>query len=266
MKTIFRRALAPAAILLFAAQGRAQVTPGTGADQARDSSARTESAERSAAPAAAWSIEAIAGHTTDGAANDLMGAMRASGFDDRLCSIIGCFDFPTKGSKLLGGLWVVARHRLGVGPFHVGLAGGASRLREVRGSHVSPAPGFELFSLTTDSRVNVSAVMAWLDVTPEIRIGAGPSLNRASVRFGRSGAPDKGTFRKTTAGYVAEIAVSVPSKTHVYVTGLAQYRGSGSVRIEGWTRTLESGTTSAFAPANVRMGHSLLGIGVGGRF
>jgi hypothetical protein len=266
MRTLFLLSLVPAATLLLASPGAAQLTPGREPDRTRDSTARVESAERQRQASAVWSVEAMPGHTTDGPANDLIDAMRVSGFDDRLCSIVGCADFPTKGSKLLGGLWVAARHRLGAGPIHVGLAGGATEFREVRGSHLSPAPGFSLFSLSTDSKVNVFAAMAWLEVTPEIRIGAGPSLNRASVRFGTSGAPDKGTFRRTTAGYIAEIAVSVPSNTHIYVTGLAQYRGSGSLRVEGWTKTLDSGASLVFAPTNVRTSHRLLGIGVGGRF
>jgi hypothetical protein len=271
MRTSVTYFLASAAILLVASPVAAQPAPGTGDNPAMDSTARAESAKRQERPPATWSIDAVAGLVTEGPADDLMGAMRASGFGDRLCSF-GCVDYPDKSSSLVHTFWLAARHRMGMGSFHAGLAGGVTEFPEVRGGHLSAEPGpTEQFLLNTDSRINTLAAMAWLEVVPGLwnwsaRIGAGPSLNQASVKFTDTGAPDNGTFRKTNAGYVAEIAVTIPRTTPVYCTALAQYRQSGSVRVAGWTRTRDSGASCTFASTNVRMNHAFLGLGLGVRF
>jgi hypothetical protein len=268
-------AVVAALLLCVASPVTAQPSPSAGADSAPDASASGQRVEAPARPPVPWSIDAVAGSITSGPTDDLFDAMRASGFDDRLCWL-GCVDFPSQtssNSRHNLPFWVAARHRLGKGRIHLGLAAGATGLGEVRGRRAlgSTGPQLDVVLSTEESRVAVYAAMAWLEVVPGIRIGAGPSVNQATVRFDEdhalvAGPPPSYTFRKTNVGYVAEIGLTIPSATRLYFATVVQYRRSGSVTVSGWARTLDSGADYSFAPTTVWMDHRFFGIGVGGRF
>jgi hypothetical protein len=224
---------------------------------------------------APWSFDAMIGGVTGGPGGDLMNAMLASGFGDERCWWDSCNHFPDRNSNtgLFSNLpfWAAARRRLGDGPFHVGLAGGSTGLGEVRGHRSSPPPTrcVDLY-LDTDSKVRIFAAMAWYEYVPgvlpgAIRIGAGPTLTRLSIRFGGFVPPGDQTIEKTVTGCLAEIAATLPARSHVYLTVLAQYRYARPVPVAGWTGTcVDTGYT--FASSKVRPSHAFFGIGLGGRF
>jgi hypothetical protein len=277
MRPVLILAFVTAAVLATASPGAAQSAPGRGEDPARETATGSESGHGPGWSTAAWSFDLAAGSVRGGPANDLVDNARASGFDDEFC-FLGCISYPKKGSNIsrVKNLpsWVAVRHRLGKSSFHAGIGGGAMGLGEVDGHHIrtQPGPYPNWFSLKTDSKGTVLAAMAWWEIGPELsnwaaRIGAGPSLNQATVRVEVGpGGPDARTFKKTSAGYVAEIGLTVPRTTKVYGTALVQYRRSGTVKVAGWASAFDGGASYTLESADARTSHTFIGFGVGGRF
>jgi hypothetical protein len=228
---------------------------------------------------AQWSFEAFVGDFRGGPVDGLTGVMRRSGFANEDCWW-ACPGYPMKEFGSIWNdrqFWGVARRRVGQGPFLLGLAGGVPQLGAVQGHHLSEDPALlGSIYLHATTKAATLALMFWYEGAPRqsfwtARVGAGPSLNRLSVRIdeeviGHGVDAFRRTYAKTSLGYVVDFTLCVPRVAPVYAAALAQYRETGSVSVGGWTRRFNSVDIYTFNRAKIRMSHAFFALGVGGRF
>ncbi len=217
-----------------------------------------------------WSLEVVGGVCSGGPGGDLVAALGTSGGGT---SSSGDLDHTSQAAMRdrtfwsEPTVWFASRRRLGEGGLHLGLAVGWTSFEEVRGFPAAADPSTPTqYALTVDSRLTTIATLVWYDLGRGVRIGAGPSLNDASLTLRGSAAPVGGTGSQTNLGFVLEAALVYPRDTPAYVASVLQYRWAGPIHVDGWQKTLPTGTTVTMLPATVSVNHAVFTIGVGTRF
>jgi hypothetical protein len=226
-------------------------------------------------PAAArvrnWSFEVVSGPSVGGPNDDLEEAMRSAGFDDT--STGGWFgtgghSYPSSSDELWDRVayWGAVRHRVGNGPWHVGLGGGPSEFGTVSGYQQTVGNTFVGTYVDARCRIATLASMAWYDVAPALRVGAGPAIHRVDLDVGYAGIWGEGSTRSWNGGFVLEAALTVPADTPVFFVALAQYRWAGSATTGTWQGRSNSGVHAELPAMSVRVSHAFVALGIGGRF
>lgn len=245
--------LALAALLLF--------SPALGATEPADG----------APPLRSWSLELVSGPSFGGPNGDLEAAMRARGFDDTFSGcFFGCFStaHPVTYADVWDrtSYWGAVRHRLGRGPWHVGLGGGPTAFGYVEGYRETVDNRYVGVNVEAEASVVTLAPMAWFEATRALRLGAGPAFHRVDLEVRGSGGFVPVRSRSWKPGLVVEAALTVPVDTPVFFAAVAQYRFSADATTPSWETTTFSGVRVELPPSSVRVSHGFVALGIGGRF
>jgi hypothetical protein len=235
---------------------------------------RAEDPAPAAALARSWSFEVVSGPSFGGPVSDLESAMRSAGFDDTTPALSGSWfggagtSHPYTSDSLDERIswWGAARRRLGSGPWHVGLGGGATEFGSVHGYRATGTGYFDGVYLDAGGNLATLAPMAWYAVAPALRVGAGPAFHRVDLDLGPPGNPGEASTRSWKPGFVVEAALTIPVDTPVFFVALAQYRWAGSATAGPWEGTSYSGARVEFPKTSVNVSHAFLALGIGGRF
>jgi len=221
-----------------------------------------------------WSFELVSGPSFGGPAGDLEEAMREAGFDDTSPIVSGGWfggggeSYPDTQDALEERIsyWGAARRRLGHGPWHVGLGGGATEFGSVTGYRATGTSFYDGVYLEAGGNIATLAPMAWYDAAPALRLGAGPAIHRVDLELGSPGNPGEGNARSWKPGFVVEAALTFPVDTPVYFVALAQYRWAGNATAGPWQGTSLTGVHVDFPSTSIRVSHAFVALGIGGRF
>jgi len=217
-----------------------------------------------------WSLELVAGPSIGGPLGDLEAAMRGAGFDGSIhACFFGCttISYPATYSGAWDerwSYWGAVRHRLGRGPWHVGLGGGPTGFGTVVGYRERTSDGGPSAFLDVKAEVATLAPMAWFEPARGLRLGAGPALHRIDLDAAGAWEPDRS--RSWKPGLVVEAALTVPAGTPVYFAAVVQYRLSADVTTPHWETTTSTGARLEFPSTSLRVSHGFVALGIGGRF
>jgi len=213
-----------------------------------------------------WSVELAPGASLGGPLDDMEDAMVAAGFDDdfELGGGWGDLEYPISGSDTTS-FWGAARRRLGDSGWLVGVGAGGTRFGSVIGNRdLEGEPHFP-FSIHSEVEMLTIAPMAWYQVAPAARLGAGIAVNRVDTSIGRY---DE-NFNESSSwepGILVEAAVTYPPASRFYFLLLVQYRWLQDGTIGPWQETASTGELVVFPEAEVTLSHGLVAVGLGIRF
>jgi len=217
-------------------------------------------------PVRNWSIEIAPAASIGGPLDDMEDAMVAAGFGDdfELGGGWGDLEYPISGSDTTS-VWGAARRRLGDSGWLVGVGAGGTRFGSVIGNrNLEGEPQFP-FSIHSEVEMLTIAPMAWYQVAPAARLGAGIAVNRVDTSIGRY---DE-NFSESSSwepGILVEAAVTYPPASRFYFLLLVQYRWLQDGTIGPWQGTASSGEVVVFPESEIALSHGLGAVGLGIRF
>jgi len=218
-------------------------------------------------PERSWSLELALGSSIGGPTEDIEDAMRAAGFDDTI-EWGGCCEtsYPQTFDSELSSFWGAARRRLGDSGWSVGVGAGWTELGSVGGNRNVEGEPEGSFYIYSEVEMLTIAPMAWFQLLPAARLGAGLALTRVDTYLGRSysGAVDDSSSWEP--GLIVEAAVNAPVASRFYFLALLQYRWLDDGSMGPWQETASSGEVVAFPESSFTLSHGLVAVGFGIRF
>ena len=212
-----------------------------------------------------WSLELAPAASIGGPLDDMKDAMAAAGFDDDVdLGSWGVTHYPSSASDSTA-IWGAARRRFGDSKWLIGVGGGWTNFGSVSGNR--NVEGEPLLSFSIDSEVEMLTIapMAWYQVLPAARLGAGIAASRVDTSVGQS----YGIVNNSSSwepGILVEAAVTYPPASRFYFLMLVQYRWLQDGTIGPWQDEASTGEVAVFPESEVALSHGLVGIGLGIRF
>jgi hypothetical protein len=221
---------------------------------------------RSPKPVRNWSIEFALGASIGGPLDDIESAMEAAGFGDDidLGQEWGEIKYPIHSSDS-SSAWGAVRRRVGDGRWMLGLGAGWTNFGSVIGNHNVEGEPYARVSLDSEVEMMTLAPMAWYQVLPAARLGAGIAANRVDTSVGQSYGivNDSSSWE---AGLVVEAAVTYPPASRFYFLMLVQYQWLQDGTIGPWQDEASNGEVVVFPESEVALSHGLVAVGLGIRF
>jgi hypothetical protein len=192
--------------------------------------------------------------------------MRVAGFDDTYESgCCGDTSFPfTSGDDWL--FWGAVRRELGDERWQLGVGLGRTGFDEVWGNRNVEGSPPESTIIHSEIEMLTIAPMAWYQLLPAARLGAGLALTRVDTYLGGSysGAVDDSSSWEP--GLIVEAAVNAPVASRFYFLALLQYRWLDDGSLGAWQDEASSGEVVAFPESSFTLSHGLVAVGLGVRW
>lgn len=217
-------------------------------------------------PERSWSLELALGPAFGGPTSDIEDAMRVAGFDDTLdLGGVGETSYPhTSGDD--GSVWGAARRKLHGERWQVGVGFGWTSFGDVWGNHNVEGPPLESIVIYSEIEMLTIAPMAWFQLLPAIRFGAGLAMNQVDTSLGNKYPEHFTDSSSWEPGLVVEAAVTAPVASRFYFFALLQYRWLQDGTLGPWQETAYNGEVVVFPETDVTLSHGFVGAGVGIRF
>lgn len=217
-------------------------------------------------PVRNWSIEFALGASIGGPLDDIESAMEAAGFGDDIDwgQEWGESEYPIQSSDS-SSAWGAVRRRVGDGRWMLGLGAGWTNFGNVIGNHNVEGEPFARVSLDSEVEMLTLAPMAWYQVAPAARLGAGVALNRVDTSVGQY----YGVVSESSSwepGILVEAAVTYPPASRFYFLMLVEYRWLQDGTIGPWQDEASNGEVVVFPESDVALSHGLGAVGLGIRF
>ena len=212
-----------------------------------------------------WSFELAPAASIGGPLDDMKDSMAAAGFDDDVdLGSWGVTHYPSSASDSTA-IWGAARRRFGDSNWLIGVGAGFTRFGTASGNQTLEGGPFLWVTIDSEVEMLTIAPMAWYQVAPAARLGAGIALNRVDTSVGQY----YGVVNESSSwepGILVEAAVTYPPASRFYFLMLVQYRWLQDGTIGPWQDEASSGEVLIFPESEVALSHGLGAIGLGIRF